>query len=105
VALSRWTHLFKPLITQGQSFCWKRNLELEMSSISVEHEPRVYVVRMRQLVTLIGLSRSTIYVLVSKGRFPGPIRLGDKAVGWRVNEIEEWLNARPNSIDLYRRGK
>ena len=76
-----------------------------MSSISVEHEPRVYVVRMRQLISLIGLSRSTIYVLVSKGRFPVPIRLGDKAVGWRVNEIEEWLNARPNSIDLYRRGK
>ena len=76
-----------------------------MSSIFVEHKPHVYVVRMRQLVTLVGLSRSTIYVLVSKGRFPVPIRLGDKAVGWRIDEIEQWVNARPNSIDLLPRGK
>ena len=76
-----------------------------MSSIFVDPKPHVYVVRMRQLVTLVGLSRSTIYVLVSKGNFPVPIRLGDKAVGWRVNEIEEWIISRPNSIDLYRRGK
>ena len=76
-----------------------------MSSIFVEHKPHVYVVRMRQLVTLVGLSRSTIYVLVSKGRFPVPIRLGDKAVGWRIDELEQWVNARPNSIDLMPRGK
>ena len=76
-----------------------------MSSIFVEHKPHVYVVRMRQLVTLVGLSRSTIYVLVSKGRFPVPIRLGEKAVGWRIDEIEQWVNARPNSIDLMPRGK
>ena len=76
-----------------------------MSSIFVEHKPHVYVVRMRQLVTLVGLSRSTIYVLVSKGRFPVPIRLGDKAVGWRIHEIEQWVNARPNSIDFMPRGK
>lgn len=76
-----------------------------MSSIFVEHKPHVYVVRMRQLVTLVGLSRSTIYVLVSKGRFPVPIRLGEKAVGWRIDEIEQWVNARPNSIDILPRGK
>ncbi len=76
-----------------------------MSSIFVEHKPHVYVVRMRQLVTLVGLSRSTIYVLVSKGRFPVPIRLGDKAVGWRIDEIEHWVNARPNSINLLPRSK
>lgn len=75
-----------------------------MSSIFVEHKPHVYVDRMRQLVTLVGLSRSTIYVLVSKGRFPVPIRLGDKAVGWRIDEIEQWVNARPNSIDILPRG-
>jgi prophage regulatory protein len=76
-----------------------------MSSIFVEPKPHVYVVRMRQLVTLVGLSRSTIYVLVSKGRFPVPIRLGEKAVGWRIDEIEAWVNARPSSTDHYRRGK
>ncbi len=76
-----------------------------MSLISVASNPHVLVVRMRQLTAMVGLSRSSIYVFVSKGLFPAPVRLGPKAVGRRVNEIEEWLQARPNSIDLYRRGK
>ncbi len=76
-----------------------------MSFISVASNPHVLVIRMRQLTAMVGLSRSSIYVFVSKGLFPAPVRLGPKAVGWRLNEIEEWLQARPNSIDLYRRGK
>lgn len=76
-----------------------------MSSISVASNPHVLVVRMRQLTLMVGLSRSSIYVFVSKGLFPQPIRLGPKAVGWRVDEVEEWLESRPHSIDLDRRGK
>jgi prophage regulatory protein len=76
-----------------------------MSLISVASKPHVLVVRMRQLTTMVGLSRSSIYVFVSKGLFPQPIRLGPKAVGWRVNEVEEWLESRPHSIDLDGRGK
>jgi prophage regulatory protein len=105
MALNRWKHLFKPLITQERSFFWKRSTELEMSYTSVEPKPRVLIVRMRQLIPMVGLSRSSIYRFISLKQFPAPIRLGDKAVGWRVDEIEDWINARPSSIDLYRRGK
>lgn len=38
-----------------------------------------------------GLPRSTIYDKISKGTFPPPISLGDRAVGWIESEIEEWL--------------
>ncbi|WP_084673641.1 AlpA family phage regulatory protein [Sphingomonas sp. MM-1] len=30
---------------------------------------------------------------MDKGRFPRPIRLGARAVGWRSSTIEEWLSA------------
>ena len=38
-----------------------------------------------------GLSRSTIYLRISRGTFPKPVNLGARAVGWIEAEIEEWL--------------
>jgi len=40
-----------------------------------------------------GLSRSTIYLRISEGRFPKPISLGGRAVGWLEDEIDAWLSA------------
>ena len=39
-----------------------------------------------------GLSRSGIYLAISQGRFPKPVSLGPRAVGWVESEITEWLN-------------
>ena len=41
-----------------------------------------------------GLSRSSIYLRISEGRFPRPISLGERAVGWLESEITEWLKGR-----------
>jgi prophage regulatory protein len=41
-----------------------------------------------------GLSRSTIYLMMSRGDFPKPIRLGQRAVGWPEVIISEWLHSR-----------
>ena len=48
-----------------------------------------------------GLSRSSIYLRISEGRFPRPISLGERAVGWLESEITEWLNRR---IEASRQG-
>ena len=41
-----------------------------------------------------GLSRSTIYLRISEDRFPKPVSLGGRAVGWIEAEVNDWLNAR-----------
>jgi len=41
-----------------------------------------------------GLSRSTIYALISHGEFPSQIQLGPRAVGWVASEITDWIEAR-----------
>lgn len=51
--------------------------------------------RRRQVEQLVQLSRSTIYAAVKAGTFPAPVRIGARAVAWRVSEIEQWLEARP----------
>ena len=34
-----------------------------------------------------GLSRSTIYLRISRGTFPAPVSLGGRAVGWIEAEV------------------
>lgn len=37
------------------------------------------------------LSRSTIYLRISKDEFPSPISLGGRAVGWLELDVNAWL--------------
>ena len=41
-----------------------------------------------------GLSRSTIYLRISRGTFPAPVSLGGRAVGWIEAKVNAWLTAR-----------
>jgi prophage regulatory protein len=49
------------------------------------------ILRLPAVKSRTGLSRSTIYLRILKGTFPEPISLGDRAVGWLENEIDDWL--------------
>ena len=50
--------------------------------------------RIDDLTSALGLSKSTIYALISAGEFPRQIRLAQRAVGWSAQEIEEWAETR-----------
>ncbi|MBT5559412.1 MAG: AlpA family phage regulatory protein [Proteobacteria bacterium] len=50
------------------------------------------ILRRKDVETMIGLSRSTIYKLMSQGTFPKAIHLGPRAVGWRISDIEDWID-------------
>jgi prophage regulatory protein len=48
----------------------------------------------------LGLSVSTLELLVRQGDFPKPRQLAGRRVGFLVRELEEWLEARPVSNQL-----
>jgi len=50
------------------------------------------ILRLPAVKIRTGLSRSTIYLRMSEGRFPRAISLGGRAVGWVEAEINDWLN-------------
>ena len=52
------------------------------------------ILRLPAVKQRTGLSRSTIYLRISQATFPSPISLGDRAVGWLEEEIEQWLEER-----------
>lgn len=49
------------------------------------------ILRLPAVKTRTGLSRSTIYLRVAEGRFPKPIALGARAVGWIDAEVDAWV--------------
>jgi len=51
------------------------------------------ILRLPAVKGLTGLSRSTIYLRISQGLFPEPVKLGGgRAVGWIKEEIDFWIN-------------
>lgn len=49
------------------------------------------VIRLPAVIQKTGLSRSTIYLRMSKGEFPKSISLGERAVGWVEEDISQWI--------------
>jgi len=49
------------------------------------------ILRRTQLEARLGLARSSIYKMMDEGTFPRPVKLGRRAVGWRSEDIETWL--------------
>ncbi len=52
------------------------------------------VLRLPSVQRLTGVSRSTIYMWVADKKFPAPISLGPRAVGWIESEIADWIAQR-----------
>lgn len=50
------------------------------------------ILRRRQVESLSGYSRSTLYLRISQGLWPRPVALGARAVGWPASEVTA-LNA------------
>jgi prophage regulatory protein len=50
------------------------------------------ILRCKQVEREVGLSRSTIYQRIKDGTFPAPIRIGERAVGWRAGDIDCFLH-------------
>ena len=58
------------------------------------------VVRLHQLVQMVGLARSTLYDIQNPKSsrydptFPKKVRLSSRAIGWFWPEVEAWLHAK-----------
>lgn len=50
--------------------------------------------RLRDLLRIIGVSKSTIYDWIKKGRFPPPRQLGPRCVDWSAEEVQRWIDER-----------
>ena len=52
------------------------------------------ILRPKDVCERLKISRSTLYSWIHFGRFPRQSRFGERAVGWRSDDVERWLNSR-----------
>lgn len=52
------------------------------------------LLRFPEVQEKVGLSRTTIWRLEQKGKFPARKKLGENSVGWLEEEVETWIKKR-----------
>lgn len=57
------------------------------------------IIRLKEVMSITGLSRSTIYERISVGEFPPSVSLGGSAVGWLESEVHAWIEKRVTERD------
>lgn len=50
------------------------------------------LIRIKGVMDLTGLARSTVYKYISLGHFPKPVKHSTRSVAWVESEITEWIN-------------
>ncbi|GAA3898233.1 AlpA family transcriptional regulator [Gibbsiella dentisursi] len=51
-------------------------------------------IRLPEVLYTTGLSRSSVYEMISRKQFPAQISLGGKNVAWLASEVEQWMDER-----------
>lgn len=58
------------------------------------------IIRLNQVINSTGLGRSSIYKYIADGKFPIPLQLSERCVGWLESEIQQWIQTRIEARDL-----
>lgn len=55
------------------------------------------LIRLPEVLEMVGCARTSIYVWQKTAGFPQPVRIGARAVAWRESDLLEWLENRPKA--------
>jgi prophage regulatory protein len=62
------------------------------------------ILRIEAVVAITGLSKPTVYRLISGKSFPHPLRLTVRARGWRLSEVLAWIEGLEREGEKHSRG-
>ena len=51
--------------------------------------------RLKETIQITNFSRSSIYRGIADGTFPIPVRIGKRAIAFKLSELEKWVESRP----------
>lgn len=86
--------------TENQFFGYQL-LGYLLNNVTGDKVPRVCfddvpdrILRAKEVAAMVGLSRTTIWRREKNGVFPARISLGSGSVGWKYNEVRQWMQER-----------
>ncbi|WP_082010692.1 helix-turn-helix transcriptional regulator [Novosphingobium malaysiense] len=48
--------------------------------------------RLKTVMAMTGIPRSSLYRMISEGRFPRQVALSHRSVGWRRSAVQRWID-------------
>ena len=54
--------------------------------------PNTGYLRIKDLLHFIPVSKSHLWAMVKKGKFPQPVKLDQKITAWKAEDIQQWIN-------------
>ena len=54
--------------------------------------PTEKLLRVPEVEDLTAMKKSKLYDLVKQGQFPAPVRIGLRAVRWRLSAVQKWID-------------
>jgi prophage regulatory protein len=64
---------------------------MNKSSRDLTNLPHEAILRLPEVLALVGLSRASIYARAADRSFPPPVKLTAHASGWRLGDVRAWL--------------
>lgn len=58
------------------------------------------LIRLKEVMQVTGLGRSTVYKYIAEEAFPKPVSLGGRCVGWVEDEVQDWVVAKIQERNL-----
>lgn len=63
----------------------------------MQNQSNERIIRLPEVLSRCGLSRTMLYEKINAGEFPKQTRLGKRAVGWAESLVNAWIVERTNS--------
>jgi len=46
---------------------------------------------MKAAIEMLGTSRASLYRWIHAGTFPAPVKIGERAIAFKLSELEKWI--------------
>ena len=50
--------------------------------------------RLDQVLAIVALGKTQLYALLAAGKFPKPVRIGQRCVRWHAGDVLAWIDHR-----------